>query len=132
MNKLGEIEELDVFETENIKSKNIAITIIIIFSVIILFAIAGILFIKEAKRKLSQKTYYVLDINKNNKQTIISMLKDEEIKYCDSITKIEYYNAAHSTFGEIYCDTEENMNLDVEDGSKLIHYIFENGYTVKR
>ena len=132
MNKFDEFDELDEYEVEKIKRNNIAITVIAICFVIVVFCIAGILFIKEAKKKLSLHTYYVLDIDKNNKQNIISLLEEEDIKYCVSITKIELYHSVHNAFGHIYCRNEETIDISFNDDSDLVKYIHKNSYVEKR
>ena len=132
MNKFDEFDDLDEFEVEKVISKNYAITTIFIFLVIVIFVIAGILFIKEAKRKLSLHTYYVLDIDKNNKQNIISLLEEEDVKYCVSITKIELYHSVHNAFGHIYCSNEETIDISFNDDSDLAKYIHKNSYVEKR
>ena len=111
----------------------VAITVIfilLIYTVISIFSIYNIKYLK---------TYYILDINNKNKNTIVNLLEQEKDNifpntklYCESMYKIEYYYGfPDGTNYTIYCKDEENINFSIDKvGEDVIKsYIYEKGYT---
>ena len=83
-------------EYEKVKRKGniIAITTLSIIGVIIISIITILLLAKSFFENLSKDEYYVLDVNKNNRDQVILLLEQENKKYCESLYKIEYIHDA--------------------------------------
>ena len=112
------------------KGKMYAITTLSIISIIILFFVIGLYFIKSFCNDFFKykENYYSLDITNNNKEQIISFLKAKEIDYCESLYKIEYiYSFPHREEITIYCKNEQNVNLYTDNNNDLVEYIKNNG-----
>ena len=126
----------DISEEEvRAKGKIIATTVFIVIGVIVIFVIIGIISIKMFFNNLTKQQYYVLEVNSNNKEKIISMLENEEFEYCESIYKIEYLQQfPDGKSGKIYCKNEEDIEFPIYENkvSELTKYIYENGVAEKR
>lgn len=114
----------------------VAITVIfilLIYSIISIFSNDKIKYVK---------TYYILDINNKNKNTIVNLLEQEKdnifpntLLYCESMYRIEYYYGfPDGTNYIIYCKDEENISFSIDKVGKDVikSYIYENGYTELR
>ena len=121
-------------ETENTKIKIwIYILIIIVsLSTIVWFMFSIYLSFKSLGEDLSKNTYHILDITQDNKNEVISILEKENIDYCKSMYKIEWYHRfPHGTPITIYCKDNDNIRLNISE-SNLIKYIDTNGTTERR
>lgn len=120
----------DTCELEKTKSKMFAITFLVVIGVLILLVIIEFISTKSFFKELQKKTYYVVDINENNKIEIISLLKNIEVEYCESMYKIEYLKLfPDDGSGKIYCNDVDNISFGVYDSTndnKFAHYIIEN------
>ena len=112
------------------KSKMYTITILSVIGVIILFINISVFSVKSFFNDVSKHKYYVLDVNTENKYEIISLLKEENIKYCESIYKIEYEQLfPNDKSAKIYCQNEKDVEFSISDNkeSQLANYIYNNG-----
>ena len=102
---------------------------------IILFIYSIYSSIKSLGNDLSMHTFYVMETNFENKNEIISILKKENRKYCESMYKIEYESLFPNDYSaKIYCMDENDISFSISDNehSNLIKYIYDNGITEKR
>ncbi|MBO5183717.1 MAG: hypothetical protein J6B64_04930 [Bacilli bacterium] len=120
-------DEEEIIKT---KSKMYTITILSVIGVIILFITIFVFSVKSFFNDASNHKYYVLDVNTENKDKIISLLKEENIKYCESIYKIEYEQLfPNDKSAKIYCRNEKDVEFTISDNkeSQLANYIYNNG-----
>lgn len=120
-------DEEEIIKT---KSKMYTITILSVIGVIILFITIFAFSVKSFFNDASNHKYYVLDVNTENKDKIISLLKEENIKYCESIYKIEYAQLfPNDKSAKIYCRNEKDVEFTISDNkeSQLANYIYNNG-----
>ncbi len=120
-------EELEKVKT---KGKIIAITTLSIIGAIIMIIIIIIISVKSFFEDLSKNECYVLDVNENNREQIILLLKQENRKFCESIYKIEYTQLfPNDKSAKIYCTNENDITFGIYDSepSGLANYIRENG-----
>lgn len=118
------------YEKANTKGKIIAITTLSIIGVIIIIIIIIVILVKSFFEDLSKNKYYVLNVNENNREQIILLLKQEDKKYCESIYKIEYTQLfPNDKSAKIYCTNENDITFGIYDNkpSELANYIRENG-----
>ena len=132
----NDIWNVDTCELEKTKSKMFATTFLVVIGVLILLVIIGFISTKSAFKELQKRTYYVVDINENNKTEIISLIKNIEVEYCESMYKIEYLKLfPDDGSGKIYCNDVDNISFGVYDSandSEFVHYIIENGIRERR
>lgn len=120
------------------KGKMVAITTLSVIGVVILIIViicfAGP---KLIDRLVTLRAYRVLKINDENKENIIELLEQEkdnifpEMKYCDSMYKIEYNDLfPDGTDYTIYCKDEKSISFGIDKvGEDVLHsYIHKNGY----
>jgi len=120
-------DEEEIIKT---KSKMYTITILSVIGVIILFITIFVFSVNSFFNDASNHKYYVLDVNTENKDKIISLLKEENIKYCESIYKIEYEQLfPNDKSAKIYCRNEKDVEFTISDNkeSQLANYIYNNG-----
>lgn len=120
-------DEEEIIKT---KSKMYTITILSVIGVIILFITIFVFSVKSFFNDASKHKYYVLDVNTENKDKIIFLLKEENIKYCESIYKIEYEQLfPNDKSAKIYCRNEKDVEFTISDNkeSQLANYIYNNG-----
>lgn len=113
-----------------LKSKMYTITILSVIGFIVLSITIFVFSIKSLFYDVSKHKYYVLDINTENKDKIIYLLKEENIKYCESIYKIEYEQLfPNDKSAKIYCQNEKDVEFSIYDNkeSQLANYIYNNG-----
>ncbi len=124
-------EEDNIKRTEeNVKTVALFVVIIPIIFIITIFTNSNLKYME---------TFYILDVNNENKSTIINLIEQEKDNigsnsklYCDSLYRIEYYNMfPDGTHYTIYCKDEENVNFGIDKVGKdvLKNYIYENGYS---
>ena len=113
-----------------------SITFLVVIGILILLVIIGFISTKSFFKELQKKTYYVVDVNENNKNEIISLLKNIEVEYCESMYKIEYTRGfPDDSSGKIYCNNVDNISFGVYDStydSEFVHYILENSIRERR
>lgn len=116
------------------KEKAIAKMIIItLFSLIIVIIIAIFVFkysYNKIMEGLSKDTYYILDVDEDNIEKVISLIQEENRNYCDSLYKIEYYNMfPDGTSYLLYCKDEDNIKFSIDKvgTDMLLQYIYDNG-----
>ena len=123
------------------KGKMYTFIVIVIIGVTIFICLSIYFSFKALGDDLSKHVYYYVNINDNNKDKIISLLNEEKDNiggtqdYCDSMYKIEYYNAfPKGTNYTIYCKEKDNIifSVDKDDEDKLQSYIYDNGDVEKR
>ncbi len=117
-------------ETVKTKGKMYAITTLSIIGIIIVFFVIGIYFIKSISNEVFKyrENYYSLDINDDNKDQIVSLLKTKKIDYCESLYKIEYiYSFPHREDVTIYCKNDKDVNLYTDNNDELVKHIKDNG-----
>lgn len=116
-------------ESIKTKGKMVAITTLSVIGVIVVFIILGIFTVKSFFDGPDKHKYHVIKVNDDNRENIISLLENEDLKYCKSIYKIEYERVfTGDIFSKVYCHDEDNISLSIYDEeSKLIQYIRENG-----
>ncbi len=130
-------EEDNIKRTEEIvKTIALFVVIIPIIFIITIFTIKDIF--TSSNLKYMEK-FYILDVNNENKSTIISLIEQEKDYiglnsklYCDSLYRIEYYNMfPDGTHYTIYCKDEENINFGIDKVGEdvLKNYIYENGFS---
>ena len=120
-------DEEEIIKT---KSKMYTITILSVIGFIVLSITIFVFSIKSLFYDVSKHKYYVLDINTENKDKIIYLLKEENIKYCESIYKIEYEQLfPNDKSAKIYCRNEKDVEFTISDNkeSQLANYIYNNG-----
>ncbi len=120
-------DEEEIIKT---KSKMYTITILSVIGFIVLSITIFVFSIKSLFYDVSKHKYYVLDINTENKDKIIYLLKEENIKYCESIYKIEYEQLfPNDKSAKIYCQNEKDVEFSIYDNkeSQLANYIYNNG-----
>lgn len=120
-------DEEEIIKT---KSKMYTITILSVIGFIVLSITIFVFSIKSLFYDVSKHKYYVLDINTENKDKIIYLLKEENIKYCESIYKIEYEQLfPNDKSTKIYCQNEKDVEFSIYDNkeSQLANYIYNNG-----
>ena len=120
-------DEEEIIKT---KSKMYIITILSVIGFIILSITIFVFSIESFFNDVSKHKYYVLDINIENRDKIISLLKEENIKYCESIYKIEYEQLfPNDKSAKIYCQNEKDEEFSIYDNkeSQLANYIYKNG-----
>ena len=113
-----------------VKGNVIAIITLSIIGFVIIILIVIMISVKSFFEDLSKDKYYVLYVNKNNKEKIISLLKQENNKYCKSIYKIEYTQLfPNDKSAKIYCSNEPDITFGIFDNKsiELANYIQENG-----
>lgn len=123
------------YEEDKVKGNIIAVTILSIIGVIIIIIITIIIIVSSFFEDLSKDVYYTLDVNENNREQIISLLKQENKKYCESIYKIEYTQLfPNDKSAKIYCRNEDDIEFGIYDNnpSELANFIHENGKIEKR
>ena len=114
-------------EEELIKAK-LKIVIVTVLTIFILIVVSIYIISNSISKIENKKDYYVLELD--NKEEIIKLLEEDNIKYCESMYKIEYYYTfPHSSTTTIYCMEEENIIL--YESYKIIKYIKDNG-TIER
>ena len=119
------------------KGNRLGWIILVIITVVVISSIIVIMSIYKMFTSPIPKTYYILEINDNNKEEIIKLYEEEtnNKEYCDSIYKIEYYiGFPDGTSYTMYCRYEDNIsfNIDKAGVDNLAKYIRKNGYTEKR
>ena len=117
-------------ETVKTKGKMYAITTLSIIGIIIVFFVIGIYFIKSISNEVFKyrENYYSLDINDDNKDQIVSLLKTKKIDYCESLYKIEYiYSFPHREDVTICCKNDKDVNLYTDNNDELVKHIKDNG-----
>lgn len=124
--------EEEVVETT---SKMYAITMLSVLIIFIFLVCVVIWAIKESVSDILKNNYHVLEVNEENKDIVISILKEEELKYCDSIYKIEYSRLFKG--GKeftIYCEDEDDIifKRPYKERSNIESYINENGLMERR
>ena len=123
------------YEEDKVKGNIIAVTTLSIIGVIIIIIITIIIIVSSFFEDLSKDVYYTLDVNENNREQIISLLKQENKKYCESIYKIEYTQLfPNDKSAKIYCRNEDDIEFGIYDNnpSELANFIHENGKNKKR
>lgn len=125
------------FEKEkiNLKIWLCTISILILVAGITLFIYSIHSSIKSLGNDLSIHTFYVVEIEFNNKNEIISFLEKENRNYCESMYKIEYESLFPNDYSsKIYCIDEDDISFGISDNerSDLIKYIHDNGIIEKR
>lgn len=128
------MKKVETEEEIKTKGKMVAITTIVSFIVVVGFVFYLFSSIRACAKDSNKKTYYILEVNKENKNEVIDMLKSENRKYCESINKIQYsrfFTKGNDVY--LYCSNEENINFTIrnEESRKLIDYISEKG-TIER
>lgn len=121
-------------EEKKIKLKIWIYTLIIFVSVggVAWFIFSIYLSFKTLGEDLSKNTYHILELTDDNREKIISILEREDIDYCKSIYKIEWFHRfPHGTPITIYCKDTDNIRFNVSE-SELIKYIDVNGTTERR
>lgn len=121
-------------EQIGLKEKAIAKIITITLFSITIVVIISILVFKHSYNKiiegLSKNTYYVLDVDEDNVEKVISLIQEEKQSYCESLYKIEYYNMfPDSTSYLLYCEDEDNIKFSIDKvGTDVLsQYIYDNG-----
>lgn len=126
----------DTYEFEKNKNKMFSITFLVAIGVLFLLVIIGFILIKSFFKELQDNTYYVVAVNENNKNEIISLLKIIDVDYCESMYKIEYLKLfPNDGSGKIYCNDADNISFGVYDStndSEFVHYILEKGIRERR
>lgn len=120
------------YEDAKAKGNIIAVTTLSVIGAIIIAIIA---IAKYFLRALSNDVYYILDVNENNRGEIISLLKQENKKYCESIYKIEYTLLfPNDKSAKIYCKNEDDIEFVICDNysGELAKFVYENGKIEKR
>lgn len=126
------------FEDEEIiktKSKMYAVTLLSVVVVLAIVIIGIIVSIKSFLTEISKHQYYVLDINDDNREKIISLLNGEQFDYCESMYKIEYEQLfPDGKSAKIYCKDKDDISFYIDDDKKseLVQYIFYYGDMEKR
>lgn len=118
------------YEEEITKSKMIAITVISVIVVLCIIILSLFFSIKKASKNISKKNYYFIDVNNDNREKIISLIKDVNGKYCESIYKIDYHkNFSSGVSYHVYCKDEKDLYFGNDNDYKdiLNNYIYENG-----
>lgn len=132
----NDIWHYDTYEFEKTKSKMFSITLLVVIGVLILLVIIGFVSTKSFFKELQKKTYYVVDINENNKAEIISLFENMEVEYCETMYKIEYMRGfPDDGSGKIYCNDVDYISFGVYDStydSEFVHYILEKGIRERR
>lgn len=116
------------YEEDKVKGNIIAVTTLSIIGVIIIIIITIIIIVSSFFEDLSKDVYYTLDVNENNREQIISLLKQENKKYCESIYKIEYTQLfPNDKSAKIYCRNEDDIEFGIYDNnpSELANFIHE-------
>ena len=109
-------DEEEIIKT---KSKMYIITILSVIGFIILSITIFVFSIESFFNDVSKHKYYVLDINIENRDKIISLLKEENIKYCESIYKIEYEQLfPNDKSAKICCQNEKDVEVKIYDNKK--------------
>lgn len=123
---------MDLTEKDVIKAKRRIY--IIVMLLIFLFIIVPLVI----RLMIYKKTYYVLDINSENKNYVIELLEKEKTNifnassenYCNSLYKIEYSNSfPDGADYKIYCKDEKDITFSIDKSGKdvLADYIYKNG-----
>ena len=111
------------------------ISILILVAGITLFIYSIYASIKSLGNDLSMHTFYVIEIDLNNKNEIISILEKENRKYCESMYKVEYESLFPNDYNaKIYCTDGDDISFGISnnDHSDLIKFIHDNGIIEKR
>lgn len=121
-------------EQMKVKGKMVAITTLSVIGFIIIFIMIGMVIIKSFFTDFGKHQYHVVKVNNDNKENIISLLENENLKYCESIYKIEYERVfTGDIISKLYCQKEDNILLSIYDNeSQLIQYIDEHGSVERR
>ena len=117
------------------KGKMYALTTLFVIGVFVILVIVGIFSMSACFVDMGKHKYYLLEVNKENKEQIISLLEQENKPYCESIYKIEYEQLfPNDKSVKVYCKKEADIKFSISDNeeSELANYIFENGETVRR
>lgn len=117
------------------KGKMYAITTLFVIGAFAILVIVGIFSMRSCFADMGKYKYYVLEVNKENKEQIISLLEKANKPYCESIYKIEYEQLfPNDKSAKIYCKKEDNIKFSISDNeeSELANYIFENGAMERR
>ncbi len=116
------------------RGKMYAITTLSVISVIVIYIISLINSINTAFDVLftNKKRYYVLDVDNQNKDKVIELFQTEteNINYCNSIYKIEYYNGFPDGKNyTMYCKDEDNITFSIDkvEEDTLATYIYKKG-----
>ncbi len=116
------------------RGKMYAITTLSVISVIIIYIISLINSINTAFDVLftKNKRYYVLDVDNQNKDKVIELFQTEteNINYCNSIYKIEYYiGFPDGKNYTMYCKDEDNITFSIDkvEEDTLATYIYKKG-----
>ncbi len=123
---------MNLTEKEVIKTKRKIYTIIIVLIALFIIVPLSVILI------INRRTYYVLDINSENRNYIIELLEKEKTNifnasskdYCSSLYKIEYSTSfPDGNDYKIYCKDEKNITFSIDkDGKDVLEkYIYENG-----
>ena len=129
------MKKVETEEEIKTKGKMVAITTIVSFIVVVGFIFYLFSSIRSCAKDSNKRTYYILEVNEENKSEIIDLLKSENRKYCESINKIQYsrfFTKGYDVY--LYCSNEENINFTIrnEESRKLIDYINEKGIIERR
>ena len=129
------MKKVETEEEIKTKGKMVAITTIVSFIVVVGFIFCFFSSIRSCVKDSNKKTYYILEVNEENKSEVIDLLKSENRKYCESINKIQYsrfFTKGYDVY--LYCSSEGNINFTIrnEETSILIDYINEKGIIERR
>ena len=119
----------EIYEKEKAKSKIYIITFLSVIGTIIIFFILGFILIKDTSNTIfeNKRTIYSLEVNEDNRDKIIEILKNNNCEYCESMYKLEYsFWFPHNENTKIYCKDSENIDLYKNNG-ELEDFIRENG-----
>ena len=118
-------------QKENKNKIYIYISIIgIILIILIILALCKIVYIIIDFNYIK---YYYLEINDNNRSKIEELLTKENINYCNSMYKIEYYNVGlNYPKINIYCTNEPNITFSSKHKDELNNYLYSQGKIEKR
>ena len=128
------MKKVETEEEIKTKGKMVAITTIVSYVVVIGFIFCLFSSVRSCVKDSNKKTYYILEVNEENKSEVIDLLKSENRKYCESINKIQYsrfYTKGYDVY--LFCSNEDKINFIIrhEESSKIIDYINEKG-TIER
>ncbi len=132
-------DELEIEKTKATSRMVFTTTITVILSLILLILCIKYTFY-ECINRLTQVVYHYVDVDDNNRDEIINLIKEEtkdlcnqdKIYYCNSMYKIECSKTDYTVNYTVYCKDEEEKYFYIESNNKLEDYIYMNGKVERR
>lgn len=98
------LDDNEYIENKKGKLKLFYIITFLVMGVLIMMVVFAMMIVNFILSDTGKNEYYVLEVNQENKEQIISLLEKENKPYCESIYKIEYEQLfPNDKIAKVYC-----------------------------